>query len=455
MPIIPRINFTVNPKQAKLYELVIGALSGENNYRIFHYGGAFRGGKSYAQLGLGHGLCLHYPNTKGYIIRADYTRLSETSVPVMKKITETERVSWREFRGVPIMNLANGSSIRFLSENIDKNPDLDHFKGLEANWFIFEQIEEVQQKTYQMAMSRLGSWDKSICPAFMFTNFNPAFNWVKEAIYDRAKQGEQLEEWCFKMSDREIFIEAFPEDNPFNTKEQWDAWEMLDDETRSRFIKGEWEIDVKGRFMAPFNRADHVKPVSYDDTDILRLSFDFNVDPMTCIAYQTDKVNYFRVIKEFRQQDSNSFQICQDIKQEFELGKVPVYMVTGDPSGRNRTRGISKPISDFDIIRKELFLGSRQIVAPKAHSKIGVSRIMCNSILTHFPEFTIDPSCEWLIKDMDFVLRGLDSQGDVTIQKTGMNPYINISNKEMGHLMDCLRYAFETDLKQWVKIPRS
>ena len=63
--------------------------------------------------------------------------------------------------------------------------------------------------------------------------------------------------------------------------------------------------------------------------------------------------------------------------------------------------------------------------------------------------------CEGFIKGMGFVLGGLDSQGEVTIQKNGMNPYMNVSNKELSHLCDCLRYGFETDLKQWVRIPQS
>lgn len=459
-----RIDFSANPKQAVLYRLVKGACRGENDYRIFHYGGAFRGGKSFSEIGLGYLLNLQYPKTKGYIIRATSTRLAETSMEVAKKITRGADVSWREYRGVPIMTMFNGTTIRFLSENLDGNPDLDHFKGEEMSWIIFEQIEEIAEKTYHMGLSRLGSNNESKCPAFCFTNFNPAFNWVKEKIYDRAKASKQLDcvpdsqgrtDWLYEISPHEIFIEAFPEDNPFNTEEQWRAWDKLDPETSARFVKGRWEIEVQGRFFSAFTRAKHVRECKYDRGDILRLSFDFNVDPMTAIAYQTDQETYFRVLKEFRVMESNSYQICQQVKAEFETDHVPLYMVTGDPSGRNRTRGIAKPLSDYDIIREGLYLGPRQIVAPIAHSRIGVQRIMVNSVLTHFPEISIDPSCEWLIKDMEFCLKGLDSDGEITKQKTGINPYMNISNKELFHLGDCFLYGAETDLRQWMKVPQS
>lgn len=251
-------------------------------------------------------------------------------------------------------------------------------------------------------------------------------------------------------------------ENPYLSQDELDAAALtMDDLSYQQEIMGEdVEWTASARFYSAFDRARHVQPCTYKRLEPLGLSFDFNVDPMTCIAYQTDAQTFFHVIKEFRQSQSEVYEVCTAIKQFFETDHIPNYRITGDSSGNSRNAGVRGGKSNYDIIRSELYLGSGQIVTPKSNMRIDPSdhagsRTLVNSVLQNFPDFRIDPSCEWLIKDMEFVLRGLDTKGRVTIKKDDtVNPFINMKNNELGHLADALRYSVHTELKSFLKVPQ-
>ena len=48
----------------------------------------------------------------------------------------------------------NGSIIMFKGENYDNDKDLDWLKGLEVNGFLFEEINECQHDTLNIAFGR-------------------------------------------------------------------------------------------------------------------------------------------------------------------------------------------------------------------------------------------------------------------------------------------------------------
>ena len=173
---------------------------------------------------------------------------------------------------------------------------------------------------------------------------------------------------------------------------------------------------------------------------------------MTCVLAQTDYHSFIRVIKEFRIPDSDTYGMCEAIKP-YILGYEPNTIVTGDASGKNRMAGTKGHINNYQIIKEQL--GVTRFQVPSVNPLISDSRPFFNSLLQRLPEFVLDESCEYSIKDLKYVLVGTDPDGNMGIQKAGINEYLGVDNKTLGHLLDCLRYLAHTTFTDWLSIPKS
>ena len=104
-------------------------------------------------------------------------------------------------------------------------------------------------------------------------------------------------------------------DNPSLPESYLEGLENLDEITREIFVRGNWDIvDVERPFAYAFQKSKHVRPdLEFNRNAPIVLSFDFNVDPITCLVCQTynDKI---RILKEFRLRNSDIFELCQRIK---------------------------------------------------------------------------------------------------------------------------------------------
>jgi phage terminase large subunit len=249
-------------------------------------------------------------------------------------------------------------------------------------------------------------------------------------------------------------MEALPGDGDWVTPDQWKAWSQMDEESQNRYIRGSWDFKIDGQFMTAFNREKHLRSnLKFDPNLEIWLSFDFNVDPMTCVVSQTDYQNRIATIKEFRQPNSDTFALCKEIKAHYGKHKHMI-IVTGDASGNNRNASVSGSMTQYQIIQRELQLSMQQFKVGTHNPELATSRTFCNSILQNYP--TIDAEqCPYLIKDLQFVMTGRDPGGKIGIQKTGMNKAANVPNQQLGHLLDCYRYFLHRSHPGWLKIPKS
>lgn len=225
-------------------------------------------------------------------------------------------------------------------------------------------------------------------------------------------------------------------DNPhINPAEVDEARNQLDELTfRCEYLAE--DVDLTHRpFCWAFDQTKHVSKIHYDPSQYLHLSFDFNVDPITAIASQY--VNgEIRILKEFRLQNSNIHELCDRVVAAFES---PVYLVTGDASGRARSALTQGNINYYTVIKQKLRLNDGQLKVPSVNPAISDSQVLCNSILSHRPLF-IDPSCTYLIEDLKYV--EVNDTGDIDKTK----------DKHRSHLLDCFRYTLNTFHKGMLKL---
>lgn len=424
----------------------------EANYKYFFLGGAIRGTKTVTTMVAGLAICKFFPGCRGHIIRKSNKNLV-LAIQSMEKLLRgsTGNVYWKRGQQEYYVQISNGSRIYFTTEAYDTDKSLTKFLGMEMNWVLFEQLEELREETFTRVMGRLGSYyglNSPIPPIVLLATFNPTFGWLKKKIYDPWKKGELKRPY--------YYLELLPQDNPYVTEDQWQSWKNLPDVEYKRMIEGQWDIEVQNQFCYAFdvkrNIATGANEIDwrYD----LWLSFDFNVDPMTCVMGQSDGETFIRIIKEFRIANSDTYGLCDAIKP-WILGSEHNVRVCGDASGKNRMSGTRGHINHYEIIKNELGLNNSQFKLASVNPFISDSRVFVNALLQRLPEFTIHESCEHLINDNKFVLTTTDQEGNVQIKKTGSNEFLGVDNSQIGHLLDCQRYMCHATFMNWLKVPKS
>jgi hypothetical protein len=414
-------DLTKNEKQAVFFDVVMAAVHGDIPLRYLFYGGAIRGGKTFACLICLIMFCRLFPGSKWYVIRKDFTRLQETTLPSMLKILrKSPHWRWnRDRSNYYVEYMPNGSKIFFSGEDFVRDPKLNWLLGLEANGFFLEQVEELQEFTLEMCISRAGSEYIDPMPTpIILASMNPTITWVRERIWLPWSEGRLLPPW--------YFLEALPEDNTYVTDEQWSAWENLPDEMYAQFIEASWEFAKPPNVFAfAFDEKKHHKDVGYNSDHPLYVSFDFNVEPITCLLEQHD-LEWVHTFKEYRLLPSDIWALTDHLVANH--GDA-FWMVTGDATGQARSAISRGNKTYYQVIKQQLVIGPLQIKVPKANPSVRNTRVLTNALLAKHPEFWINTkACPHLTLDLNGVV--VDGDGDIDKSK----------DKRKTHLLDCFRY---------------
>ncbi len=416
------IDLRQNKKQETYFNEVLRSTF-TREYKYFAYGGAIRGGKTYVTLAILIILCKKYHGSRWVVVRESMPALNKTTIPSIQKLLRgSSNAKWNMSGGnTHVEFLDSGSKIFFYPENIDNDKELNTFLGLECNGFFLEHVEELSEMIWDRCVERAGSWYlPDMPPPFIFTTFNPTQGWAKKKFYQPYVNGEMKKPF--------YFMEALPDDNPFVTKEQWEAWQTIDPLNYARMIKGDWSaFEAVNAFCFAFSEGRHVQPCEFDPNNYLHISMDFNIDPITAIASQ-DVDNQIRIIKEFRLSQSNIYELCERIKVEYPFASI---ILTGDATGRNRTALTTGNLNYYKVAKDLLQLTDQQIRVPSVNPAVRDSRVLCNSILQN-QNIIFDPSCKFLIEDIKTV--EVDENGDIDKKK----------DKHKTHLLDCWRYLLNS-----------
>lgn len=414
-----------NPKQL---EFLCKALA-PDEYRYFAYGGAIRGGKSYVVLFILHQLSLKHPGSKWIVVREDLPALKTTTIPSFKKLIHCEKYgTWNN--STPItFKYRNGSEIIFKPQSIPTDPDLNSFLGLECSGFFLEQLEELQARMWDMAIQRAGSlYIADTPPAYVFTTFNPTQGWAKAKFYEPWMNGTLTSPYYFQP--------ALPKDNPFVTKDQWNAWDNLAPRYKQQFIEGDWSNfdDTSGLWAFSFDREKHIGLPELDPEHVVYLSFDFNKNPICCSIIQNidDEI---RVLETVKLANSDIYALCLYIKVNYpDL----TFMITGDASGSSTSALVRDNLNYYHVILRELGVTMQQMKVPSVNPRLEDNQVLVNSLLSKYKISIHKEKAAALIYD----LGNVKMLPDGTIQKADRK-----DPAQQADALDTLRYFCNTFMK--------
>jgi hypothetical protein len=232
----------------------------------------------------------------------------------------------------------------------------------------------------------------------------------------------------------------------------------LDSETYRQELDGQFIQIGLHRVYRPFDKAENVKPVRFDNLRPIVWSLDFNVNPM-CMLLMQKVEEMVHVLEEIVvRPNANTELACEKFEERIMpyYNQVPTWQrpltikIYGDASGsQRRTAGTQ---TDWAIIR-QFFTKWRGTFEPEllytTSNPIVRDRINCvnGRLRNHAGDvrLLIDPKCIELIRDLEDVSWKVDATGAATNE-------INKTDPARTHASDALGYFIAREFNMLGKI---
>lgn len=341
--------------------------------------------------------CINDKYFKYIYCRKHYADIKESQFDLIKKwITKIGKEKEFKFNETTL-RITHNSGNCFVAKGLD-NPEKS--KGVEeANGIWCEEITELEEIDYITLNQLLRTMVADLCS---IVSFNPIHekNWVRNYFFTKDDPHKVKPE----LGDV-IALRTTLWDNPFINREQY-AKDLIAGASGNQNIirvvlSGDWGQTENGNpWVYNFSLERHVRPVKFNPFMPIYLSFDFNNDPVACIAEQHSEIigqpsSFIHYICEFVG-ILKIEELCQQIRARFPNA---IFFVTGDRSGSNEDLGRNQTL--YQMIQSALGVSDRCMNINTSNLYHADSRMLCNTMLFHYPHMYINgEECPNLITDI-------------------------------------------------------
>lgn len=434
------------PKASEFLNAVLS-----HKYRVICYGGAIRGGKSFNAIAALILLHRVYPGSRSIIVRENLDVLRKNTLPSCEKAIPSNFV--KQFKGDPQFEwtFKNGSKMFFFAEGYEKDKGYDRWNGLEVNFILLEQIEELQLMALEKSLERVGSHiiPNAVQPEpQILITVNPTKTWAKELIYDKWMTGTLPDKW--------LYIPALITDNPFipdGFKESLQELKRINPVKYQRYVEGDWEVQdvIEGAFWKSFSYELHVKTLKIDLDLPLHISFDENVNPYQALTIWQIDNKEIRQLHEIclRHPENKLIKVAKEfvrwVRSQSWNNLIYIY---GDPSSHKEDAKLQAGYNYFTMLKNEIEPHFRcHIRKLPRNPPVALSADFINSIFeSNYDDISIliNESCNESIKDYTTVQEAPD--GTMIKKKTN-------GVELTGHISDSMRYflieAFKESFRKY------
>lgn len=455
-----QILFDPFPKQEEFHNLVASG-----KYSFILYGGAIRGGKTFAMLALFIILCKIFPGSRWALVRKDLPTIKRNLYPSWNKIKPTNFVK-NHNNETHTVTFENGSQILFFPENYSQDKELDRWKGLEVNGFGFEEINECQQQSLEKAFERAGSYivpNLKIQPdPLVVATCNPTQGWVKKLVYNPWKEGTLPKEWYYIQSriyDNIPLLKAAP-------KYLENLKANLSKHAFMVFVDGNWDVQIKtgGELLREFELEKHVKPISINPETIFHVSLDSNVYPyISTSVYQLERTSHGWIIKQVEELPAEDpintmgkagKMVGEWLTQYQNKTTVKIY---GDPSTKARNNIDEDKRSGFDIYIDSIKKEGHKVqdcMLPKAPPVAQIIEFVNEILAGNIPFISFQVAEHCVTSIGDFIETKTDKDGTMLKQRIKHPTIDKLTFEPHGHIVDNLKdfiaSAFSKEFNEWL-----
>lgn len=280
------------------------------------------------------------------------------------------------------------------------------------------------------------AWTKSIRP--LLSDFEGDFwgfstpDGMGNYFYEMYKFGQTVDGWrSWKLPTQQ--------NKTIKKGEIREAKATLPPSVFAQEYEAEFVSDGGMKWLYTFDEGRHVvEELPYLRTFPVYLSFDFNANPVSCVAIQRGTNKFLHIFKEFSG-DMQLDELCKVIRSYF---RGSILFVTGDASGNRHDVGFSgRNQTYYTIIKEYLGISERQLHLNRKNLLHNDSRMLCNTMFNSYPGLKIsEKGCPKLLNDIR--IAEVDTGSGVAGRL----------KKDRGRfkmdLFDAMRYHFQTyDLK--------
>lgn len=401
-------------------------------YNFILFGGAMGGGKTFFGLSALLIMCQIFPKSRWCVIRENMEKIRITTIPSFQKLNASGVLKASPYE----YTHPNGSVIMFKGENYDNDKELNWLKGLEVSGFLFEEINECQEKTLDIAFGRAGRWESTPRPRpVILATCNPANNWIKKRVYDKWKTNTLPHNW--------LYIPSKITDNPYLTEDYKENLKNMPTYQYEVFVNGNWDIQLKvgGEAYKCFELDKHVFELQYNPNLPLHISFDENVNPyLPCGVFQIEGKEV-RMIEEIAGVNPmNTVKaVCGEIKRKYNGHKAGMF-IYGDATSQKEDTKLEKGYNFFRLITEELAIFRPTLrVAPSNPSvKMRLDWINTNLERENYQfVLKVNKTCQKTINDL--ILTKEDINGGKN-KEMETDPTTKVRYQKVGHFSDLLDY---------------
>lgn len=422
------------------------ALASEK-YSFILYGGAMGGGKTFFGLSALLIMCQIFPGSRWCVIRENMEKIRTTTIPSFRKLKASGKLRESPYE----YTHPNGSVILFKGENYAQDKELDWLKGLEVNGFLFEEINECQEPTLDLAFSRAGRWECEPRPApIILATCNPTKNWVKAKVFDRWENGllpiEAQNKLIGVLPKTWLYIPSKVTDNPHLTQAYLDNLQNMTKLKYEIMVNGNWNLQMKsgGEFYKCFEIEDHIAPVIYDSSLPLHISWDDNVNPyLPCGIFQIVKRDNIRkaiMIDEIAGVTPRNTitEVCKEVHRRYPAHASGMF-IYGDSTANKEDTKQEKGHNFFRLILDALikYKPTKRVVT---NPSVVMRGNWINTVLEKKLggiEVVIGDNCKHTIND--FVNLKEDADG-TKLKEVETDPKTKVRSQKYGHFTDLFDY---------------
>jgi hypothetical protein len=452
------IKFIPTPKQKEAHKLLA-------KNRILLYGGAIRGAKSYWGCLEIISFCFKYKNSRWLMMRKDRVVLEATLLKTFKENFLDKGFSHyvKKFSQDDLtLTWNNGSEILFMGENFDKDKDLNRFKGLEINGAFIDEVNEIQEVSFDKVVERSGTWFHSPgCPTKILMSCNPAQNWVKERFYNKWKN-ETLPEG-------QAYLQAKIHDNPHVPKDFIEGLKNLPRYQYEVFVNGDWDIALKvgGEFYKCFELDRHVGKCKYDSVLPLHISWDDNVNPyLPCGIFQikiekdredkpTGRKFIYMIDEIAAVTPSNTIKsVCAEVIRRYPAHSAGMF-IYGDATAQKEDTKLEKGYNFYRLISEYLKQYQPGLRVLKSNPSVVMRGNWLNTVLEKEVgglSILIDERCTKTINDLVLLKEAADG---TKLKEMETDPKTKVRYQKVGHFTDLFDYlmcsAFANEFANYQK----
>ena len=399
---------------------------------------------------------IRFDNTRYVLARKTLKVLKETTLVtffnVLREIglVEYENYIYDKIEGA--ITFWNGSIIILKELTASPaDPEWSSLGGLELTGVGIDECDTVPEKAVDILFSRIRyNTDTTFKTPKMLLTCNPNLSWPRSRfVID--ENGDDV-----TPAKGEAYIPFSLFDNPNQSFRNTYANSLLklSPQERNRLLYGDWRY-VKSSdaacykgFTSEKHLVDNLKDDRYDADRPYILSFDFNTYPyMSTLGIQIDyESKEVLILEEFigyakdkrNNTPAQTRYIDKQLKLKHHDAKI---LVTGDPSGRQKSTLVEEGVNNFTIIKDNITFGDPKICLLDKQPSQSVRVDWINSIFeSNYGDWKIliDSKCFKFIEDLVYQLK--NSDGTKNKDKV-LDSSQKVKYEKYGHLNDCFEMA--------------